>query len=71
MSDADDTPALDSFMDEVAKLRRAAELLEELWMALGPHFRFQEVADSPYGDQEEVWKAWGKVQDHFGFDDSE
>lgn len=52
--------ALDAIFGEIENLRRAQELLEEVWREIGPY------GNDPVSD-----KTRYKMQDFFGFDDSE
>ena len=52
--------AIEGLIDEVAKLKKGNELLEELWLEHGPY------RDDPISDE-----LWYKVNNFFEFDDSE
>ncbi len=54
------SPNWDKLCNEIGKLQQAHELLEELYLAVGP-----------YQDGEIPDKTWSKVKDYFKFDDSE
>jgi hypothetical protein len=54
------TPNLSKVLSEIEKLQEALNLLETIYLEVGP-----------YRDGEIQEKTWYKVQDFFGFDDSE
>jgi len=51
---------LDKILEEVSRLKKSHELLEKIWLAHGP-----------YQEQYISKELWYKVNDHFGFNDSE
>lgn len=54
------TSNLDAFCNEVAELKQGSDLLLEIWEAVGA-YRDGKIPD----------ELWYRVQNHFGFDDSE
>lgn len=54
------TPKIDKFIDEIFFLKTSHELLESLFVEIGP-----------YKDGEIPSELWYKVCNHFNFDDSE
>ena len=51
---------LQDLLDEIENLKKAKDLLQEIWLEFDPCQR---------GKIED--KTWNKVNDYFGFDDSE
>lgn len=68
LTEATQTPSMDQIMEEWARLRQAAELLEQVYIAIGPypHKAKDELHGVSYMEE-----PWSKVRDFFGFDDSE
>jgi hypothetical protein len=63
-----ETPSMDQIMEEWSRLKYAAELLEQVYIAVGPYPHKEKGA--LYGlDMSE--EPWNKVRDFFQFDDSE
>lgn len=57
---AEKKSTLDAFVEEVADLKKARDLLSTVFTEIGP-YRDGEVSD----------KTWNAVRDYFQFDDSE
>lgn len=53
-------PALAKLLAEIARLNEGYELLEKIWLEVGP---YQQDKVTP--------ETWRKVNDYFHFDDSE
>lgn len=56
-----ETPSMDQLMEEWTRLKYAAELLEAVYLHIGPYSGSISYTDEP----------WRKVRDFFQFDDSE
>jgi hypothetical protein len=55
-----ETPAFDTLMNELLELKKAQQLLYDVWLEVGP-----------YGAKEIPMDLLHKINDFFGFDDSE
>jgi hypothetical protein len=64
----DEFPAIDKFMEELERLKLAHKLLEELYYAIGNYEISRILNESPYTFTQNLSI---RIDDFFGFDDSE
>ncbi len=67
MAKQEGTPTVDKIVEELQRLQLAHELLDKVFLAIGPYpdLEIQKKLNQIDG------KLWSKVKDYFNFDDSE
>jgi hypothetical protein len=67
---SDEFSAIDKFVEELERLKLAHKLLEELYYTIG-NYNLKEILalkENPYGYRQNLST---RIDDYFGFDDSE